>query len=188
MRRFSIARFMFLIAVIAGGFAVMRLLDPLAWQGPAADLTIVLVGLLPLAVVEVAGLWWITGRYRIRVRQRENGGTFGYVAFLAFIGQSLLFLLPVCAIGTPEVSRWLLTVLGPIRSYWPNGLQSPTFRFVVGPCLVSAVLSGPFLLIGFAVGRFAGKYELVVRPRSETLRSEQPAGFSSDRGEGESGV
>jgi hypothetical protein len=169
MRRFSISKAMLVVALVAGDFAAIRALDPLAAGG---DLAIVLVGILPLANIQVVGFWWIARRYRMSLRRRMAGNSSGIIAFLAFTGLSLGILLAVCCIGAEGISKWLAMALNPVGTwlislgYWSRGIDSPSFRLIVVPCLAGAILSGPPLLLGLAFGWLAGRYELVISRRS----------------------
>jgi hypothetical protein len=172
MRSFSISRAMLVIALIAGNFAAVRALNP----KPTVPgiLPLLLAGLLPLADAQIIGLYVIARRYRFTLRRRTGiGYGAGVLAFSVFNAVSLILLIAACVIAPEDIARPLDFLFGPIgkwlRSlgYTPQDFDAPRFTFFVIPSIVAAAMSGPPMVLGLLLGRWANRYELVIRRRSE---------------------
>jgi hypothetical protein len=163
---------MLVIAFIAGNFAAVRALNP----GPVATgiLPLLLTGLLPLVDAQIIGLYVIARRYRFALRRRTGTGYgVGVLAFSVLNAASLIVLIAACVAAPASLERYLVTLLEPIgqwfRSlgYTPEDFEAPQFRFIVGPLFLGAAISGPPMVLGLLLGRWANRYELVIRRRSD---------------------
>jgi hypothetical protein len=168
IRRFSIAKVMALIALIAANCTAVRACYSHNDIKPVRG--ILVGGLLPLVNAQIICLFVLARRYRISLRRRTQNchRKFAFV-FATLNALMLLSLTAACVLAPLPAADIVELVLTPLEP-WFNSLArqkslSWLTQFVVLPLLVAVVLSGPPLLLTLVISWLSSHFEWIIVDR-----------------------
>jgi hypothetical protein len=179
MPRFSIARAMAVIALVAVNCAAVRALV----QAADPVYSILFLGLLPLLNAQSIGLYLLLSRYRISLRRPMPAERLGIVPAFAGANALALVVSVTSFVVAPEVVlRVLIYALAPVEELFrsmgfePSDFETPFFRFVMAPLLFGVAVSGPLLVLVFVLSWLSSRYRIRI------VRRDVPAPASSGQG------
>jgi hypothetical protein len=168
IRRFSIAKVMAVIALIAANSAVLRACY--SEIGRDSVRSFLLGGLLPLVNAQIVCLFVLARRYRISLRRRTPNRYRSFAFVFAILNAvAILFLTTVRVLAPLPAADLIQFALHPLEP-WFNSLPQQNSRswltqFVVVTLLVAVALSGPPLLVTLVISWLSSRYEWVVVDR-----------------------
>lgn len=169
MRRFTIGKLMAAVALAAANFWAIRAL--LAADVPQSPTRQMFAGLLPLLDAAAVAGYLTIARHRLALQRRPPGprGRFAAVFCLAGVGL-FLALVVACVFADDTLLAYVMATVGPferaLRSLGVDTVSdSPVLRYGLLPACLGVVLSGPPLILSWAVALLASRYQLVVAAR-----------------------